>query len=294
MISIGIVFVRQVGAPQFEAFFNQIIAGLEDVLSASSNSLVVQRVEDEREERAVYRHWHASGVVDAVIIKDLMVDDDRIEWLNGIGLPFVVLCDVTQTGPFSAVRIDNGQVMRDSMAFLRALGHDDVARVTGPAALAHTRIRTNVFLAEADAAGITTSVVVGDYSETAGERATLALLGSSPRPTAVVYDNDLMALGGLAAAKALGVRIPEDLSMLAWDDSVQCQLATPPLSTLSHDVQRIGVQLGTALLRMLADEIVVSETASQPMIVERGTTGPKPRTPADASSTPQIHDLTLS
>lgn len=276
MVQLGFVFVRQPGAPRFESFFNQIIAGLEDALSASSSTLIVKRVENQREELEVYRHWHASGAVDAVIIKDLLVDDGRIDQLQRRGMSFVALGDVTQTGNFTAVRIDNARAMRDSMAFLVGLGHRSIARVTGQPELLHTAIRTDVFVAEAAAAGVASTVVPGDYSQSSGELATRELLAAGRRPTAIVYDNDLMALGGLAAARALGIDVPRELSLLAWDDSMLCQLATPPLSALSHDVHQIGVQVAATVMLMLSTATIAFTMASQPIIVERGTTAGSP------------------
>lgn len=282
MTQVGFVFVRQAGAPRFEAFFNEIILGLEDVLAGSSSlsehgtpsTLLIQGVEKPADELEVYRHWHRTGVVDAVVLKDLWVDDDRVQQLQESGLAFVALADATQTGDFSAVRIDNGQAMRDSLAFLVGQGHRRISRVSGPAGLVHTRVRSAVFTSEARAAEIACDVVTGDYSQPSGAAATTALLGGARPPTAIVFDNDLMALGGLEAAEQLGITVPDQLSLLAWDDSVACQLATPPLSALTHDVQEMGVQLGQALLRMLKTGEVVSVTASQPVIIERGTTAP--------------------
>jgi len=270
---IGFVFVRQAGAPRYEAFFNEILAGLEDALATTASTVIVQGVEDAAEEMQVYRHWHGAGAADAVVLKDLGLSDDRIEQLQGLGIAFAALADVTQTGDFSAVRIDNGQAMRDSLAYLVGLGHRRIARVSGPTDLTHTRIRTEVFHAEARAAGLDGRVLTGDYSPTSGEQATRELLTSARPPSAIVYDNDLMALGGLRVAHELTVAVPDEVSMLAWDDSVGCQLASPPLTALNHDVHEMGVQLGHALLALLSTGETQSAVASQPVIVERGTTG---------------------
>lgn len=275
MSHVGFVFVRQAGAPRFEAFFNEIILGLEEVLAQEpgpSSTLLIQGVESPADELDVYRHWNRTGIVDAVVLKDVRVDDDRVEQLRQFDLAFVALADATQTDAFSAVRIDNGQAMTDSLTFLVEQGHRHIARVSGPADLLHTRVRTSTFTRQAAVAGVQHAVVTGDYTQPSGAEATRALLTSDRPPTAIVYDNDLMALGGLEAAAELGVAVPDALSLLAWDDSVACQLATPPLSALTHDVQEMGVQLGRALLQVRRGGVVVSVTASQPVIIERGTT----------------------
>lgn len=109
----------------------------------------------------------------------------------------------TQLDGQPAVHTDNAQTLRDAMNYLIDSGHRRIARVTGPTDLVHTRIRTEALWAEAVSAQITAVVVAGDYSEDSGRRLTGEILTSTPRPSAVVFDNDLMAVGGLAAADEL-------------------------------------------------------------------------------------------
>ncbi|MGJ0223669.1 substrate-binding domain-containing protein, partial [Streptococcus pyogenes] len=94
-----------------------------------------------------------------------------------------------------------------------------VARVTGPAALLHTVHRTRTLHEAAQALGVSATVVEGDYTERSGAELTRRLLEGPDAPTAIVFDNDVMALGGLAAAAEAGVDVPERLSVVAWDDS---------------------------------------------------------------------------
>ncbi|GAB3839147.1 substrate-binding domain-containing protein [Kribbella italica] len=283
MSTVGFVFVRQVGAPRFEAFFNEILSGLEAVLVPAGTELLVQTVEDTAQELAVYHHWHTTGVVEAVVLKDIRDDDDRIHQLTELGLPFVLLADVTQTGEYAALRSDNAQAMRDSVAFFARRGHRVVARVSGPASLVHSQIRTEAGREEAARTELRITVAEGDYSTQSGYDATEELLALTPRPTAIVYDNDLMALGGLEAATQAGVAVPDDLSILAWDDSVACQLVVPTVSALSHDVQEMGEQLGQALLALTQDHRALSLQASQPVIVERESTAGPEAMPKDAA-----------
>lgn len=110
------------------------------------------------------------------------------------------------------------------------------------------------FQAAAAGHGVRTTTFEGDYSEAAGIRALTALGALADRPTAVVFDNDVMALGALHEAGRLGLTVPADLSLVAWDDSALCQLATPPLSAVSHDVQ----ELGELVSHTLADALVAA------------------------------------
>lgn len=270
---IGLIFVRQTSAPHVEPFFNEVIIGLEDGLTRRGDSLLVRRVDDAADELAVYRQWQRDRLVDAVVVKDWISDDPRHQLLHDLGLPYATLADFSQLDGHSAVYTDNGQTMRDALTYLVGNGHRHVARVSGPAAFIHTQIRNETFLAETAAGDGTGVIAVGDYSEESGYRMTLDLLANVPAPSAIVYDNDLMAVGGLSAAKASGIMVPDRLSLLAWDDSISCQLTNPSLSALSHDVYEVGVQLSRVLNHLLNVGVPAVEAAAQPRLIRRGTTG---------------------
>jgi LacI family repressor for deo operon, udp, cdd, tsx, nupC, and nupG len=273
----GIVFRRELSPPRLEPFFHELIAGIEEVLAESASHLLVRMCSGAAEELAVYRHWYETGAFDGVVLTDLRLDDHRIGALREIGLPFVVLGDVTQEGDHAVVSIDNAGAMRESVAFLARLGHQRIGHVTGPPDLVHVAIRNETFQKETRGLGLSGTAVAGDFSIESGREATALLLRSRPTPTAIVYDNDLMACGGLLACSEYGVQVPRDLSLLAWDDSIRCQLAQPPLSTLSRDVRGLGMLVGTALISATTLKGQVSVRGHQQVIVERGTTAPAHR-----------------
>jgi DNA-binding LacI/PurR family transcriptional regulator len=188
--------------------------------------------------------------------------------------------------PFAHVWIDNGGAMHESVAYLVGLGHRRLARVSGPAALAHTHTRTEAFLAECAARGATGTVVEGDYSEESGARATRSLLGRGNAPSAIIYDNDVMAVGGLAAAHEMQVDVPASLSLLAWDDSALCRLSRPALSAMSLDVHAMGALVGDCVLNLLADGPATVHVAPPLQLVVRGTTAAPSSAPEAAPEAP--------
>ena len=116
--------------------------------------------------------------------------------------------------------------------------------------LAHTRIRTEAFLGACADAGLPTPYIVEtDSSGDSGRQSTRELLTRPRRPTAILYDNDVMAVAALGAAREIGLSVPEDVSLLAYDDSILCQITNPPLSALSHDVYTYGSHVAQLLLR---------------------------------------------
>jgi DNA-binding LacI/PurR family transcriptional regulator len=92
-------------------------------------------------------------------------------------------------------------------------------------------------------------------------RLTERLLTGRMRPTAVIYDNDVMALAGLAAARALGLRVPPDVSLVSWEDSLLVRNSYPSMATVSRGVSGRGRTVGHMLLGLLAGEPV---TGGQP------------------------------
>ncbi|WP_046918008.1 substrate-binding domain-containing protein, partial [Streptomyces stelliscabiei] len=113
--------------------------------------------------------------------------------------------------------------------------------------------------------------------------ATRALLtgAGDDRPTAIVYDNDIMAVAGLSVAAEMGVRVPADLSLLAWDDSQLCRLTRPTLSAMSHDVHGFGADVARTLFGVIDGdgEVGVSHPVATPVLVPRGSTATAPRVP---------------
>jgi DNA-binding LacI/PurR family transcriptional regulator len=144
--------------------------------------------------------------------------------------------------------------------------------VSGLDALAHTGIRDDAFVDETRAHGIEGSVLHTDYTPVQGERVTREALAGVAPPTAFIYDNDVMAVAGLTVAMELGLSVPTDLSLVAWDDSVLCEHTLPKLTALSHDV----VAFGSHVARRLFDVIEGAEPAafldSSPSLVVRGST----------------------
>lgn len=273
--AIGLVLARPARMLGLEPFFMELIAGIEETLSTDGRSLLLHVVPDHDAEIRAYRRWGEGAMVDAVVLVNIVQDDPRLAVLRELAIPTVVVGGPERALPGMAhVWIDNGQAMRDAVGYLVGLGHTTVGRVSGPAALTHTQVRTAAFLEECDALGARGVVVEGDYGEESGTRSTRALLGrgNGNAPSAIVYDNDVMAVAGIGVAHELGLAVPGDVSLLAWDDSALCRLAHPPLSAMSLDVHAMGVQVADCVLNLLASGHPATSTAPLPRLVARGST----------------------
>ncbi|WP_407317086.1 substrate-binding domain-containing protein [Isoptericola halotolerans] len=140
----------------------------------------------------------------------------------------------------------------------------------------HTHIRDLAFVDEMRGTDLVGRVERADFTPEAGAAATRALLTAPEPVTAVVFDNDVMALAGLGVAHELGLRVPQDLSIVAWDDSPLCEAAFPQLTALSHDVTSYGAHVARRLFERMEGAPHGSFLDATPALKVRGSTGPAP------------------
>ncbi|MFF2375506.1 LacI family DNA-binding transcriptional regulator [Streptomyces xiamenensis] len=274
--AIGLVLARPARLLGTEPFFMEFIAGIEESLSERGHSLLLHIVQHQEEEIATHRRWAERSLVAAVVLVNVTTSDRRPAVLRELGMPAVIAGGLRDEPGIPAVSTDAAGAMREALERLLALGHRRIARVTGPAGLLHTRVRSDTMRAECAAAGIEPQLVEGDYSPQAGERLTAALLSGPRRPTAILYDNDVMAIAGLGAARAAGVAVPAELSLVAWDDSAMCRLTSPPFTTMTVDVHRFGTLVADSVLELIEGRPVGERWSPAARFTPRGTTAPVP------------------
>ena len=185
----------------------ELISGVEAELSARSYALMLQVVADAEAEIAVYRRWWGERRVDGVLVCDLRLDDPRVTALEELRLPAVVVGGPAGAGGLAHVWSDDAAALVETVEYLVALGHRRIARVAGLADLLHTAVRADAFAAASRRLGLVEAVTVStDYTGEEGARATRRLLSSPARPTAIVYDNDVMAIAGSRRRPGDGAR----------------------------------------------------------------------------------------
>ncbi|MCX5295427.1 LacI family transcriptional regulator [Streptomyces sp. NBC_00193] len=295
--AVGLVLARPAHTLGVESFFLQLVSGIQEVLAAGRIALLFQVVEDLDAECAVYRRWWAERRVDGVVVVDPRTDDPRPALLEQLALPAVT---VGETGPasaspgsdtpgsaapaassaaLSAVRADDAGAMAQVLDHLHGLGHRRIAHVAGMPGLAHTERRISSLRAEARRLGLgpgQVRSVTTDYSDAEGAEATRRILAEPEPPTAIVYDNDVMAVAGVAVASELGIPVPGGLSVVAWDDSALCRVTRPRLTALVRDTAGFGRLAAEELLALLAGGRPRSRESELPRLEPRESTAPPP------------------
>ena len=271
--AVGLVLGQPTDTLGFDTFHLRFIAGLEQELSRHDLALLLRVVADPQEEVEVHRRWAAEHRVDGVILFNLRIVDPRATALDGMGLHAIAVG--APNGITPAVWVDDEAAMVAAVEHLVSMGHRRIARVGGNPDFLYTEVRRKAFFAAARAARLDPQDVVN--SSLRGEAATRELLGSPRPPTGIVYDDDASAAGAVAVARRLGYSIPDDLSVIGWDDSLLCELVQPPLTALHRDILRYGGLCARQLVMVIEGQQPGDLQGTETKLVVRGSTGP-PRT----------------
>ncbi len=275
-MALGLVLTREPQLIGDDPFFSTFIAGVESVLAERGDGLMLN-VTTPAKETETYRRLAADHRVDGVILTDLRVRDPRPALLASLRLPAVVVGDREFAGRLVSVDLDDRPAFSAAVRHLVRLGHRRIAHVAGPPEFRHAQRRHEAWSAALAEAGLPPgSVLTGGFTAEGGARATRRLLAQRPRPTAVVYANDLSAIAGIAVAQEAGFSVPADLSVVGYDDTPLAAYTHPALTTARPDIFRWGAvaaqTLGTVIEGGGAEHVALEPAA----LCGRESTGPAP------------------
>lgn len=279
--TVGFVLTRPARTLGTESFFGDLISGIQLGLTGSHVGMNLLVARDLTEELDTYQEWWNGHQVDGVVLIDPRTNDPRVDLLAELGMPTVVIgSKPSPDGEAPTIWIDDTDAALTVYRYLHALGHRRIAHVAGRADFEHTGMRIAALQTFAAAVGLDhAQSLTTDYSAAEGEHATRRLLSRSEPPTAIVYDNDVLAVAGLGVASEMGVPVPDRLSIISFDDSAMARLVRPSLTTLTRDT----VELGERAARLLLDQIDAGKTLpSRPgpalTLSARDSTAPPPKT----------------
>lgn len=211
------------------------------------------RPEKERKSLLSLRQGRVDGLV--AIFFHLRAPD--LAPLLALGLPVVRLepspaATRDLSLPLDSLYVDNRAAAREAVEYLFARGHTRIGMVTGALGPGEERLAGyRRALAEHGLAAEPGLTAYGEFTLESGYQAMRRLLGLEPRPTAVFAANDMMALGALLAIRDAGLRVPEDLALVGFDDTPATRLVTPPLTTISQFQDRLGRRAAEMLFERL-------------------------------------------
>ncbi|HEX4401993.1 MAG TPA: LacI family DNA-binding transcriptional regulator [Galbitalea sp.] len=191
-----------------------------------------------------------------------------------IGVPFVML-EASGIDDGHSLSVDQTRGARLAVGHLIKLGHTEIVHIAGPSDWLEAQARLEGYRTELRGAGlIPRNPIIGDWTAESGYRAGRELLGSRDF-TAVFCGNDQMALGFLHACRESGIGVPEDVSVVGFDDTPESAHFAPPLSTIRQNFVEIGTRAIALLLTELDGSTDLDHRSIAPALVIRDSTGPR-------------------
>lgn len=242
-----------------DAFIIRTIEGMSQAVNRHRVQLVIQplNIEEGR-----YLDLARRDEVDGIILINSHENDPALMELVDAGFPTVSM-DYLEDVPVDQVYVDNRAAARELVEYLVKLGHERIALITHAAPIfAASRMRIRGYQDVLRAHGIAfdeSLVQYGDFSEDSGYQAMERLLDSGADPTAVFAGNDVIAYGAIRAIKDAGLDIPNDVSVVGFDDDYLSRYLNPPLTTMALPAAGMGSAAASLLISRLNQEHESSE-----------------------------------
>lgn len=257
-------------------FFSEIIRGVDVAARARGLHLLVSGSHGDLSE-AVAAVRAMGGRVDGLLIMSPFVDSQDLAAVLPLNLPLVTIASRIGAANHAGITVDNFEGGRMATQHLIDSGCRTIAHISGPAQNFEAQERKRGYLAALSQAGLTPRLYEGDFNEDSGYAGVRAFITKGGLPDAVFAGNDVMAVGALLALKEAGLSIPDDISVIGFDDIPIARFTSPPLSTL-----RVGVfEMGRLGLEMLAAAFEDNTDAGErtvvisPELVIRGSSAPR-------------------
>ncbi len=276
-MTVALIWHRGPDANYRDAFLPGLLQGLASVLHQQGYYLLFRPMEVHESEQVILelaQGRHADGFV----ISGPRADDPVLLDLHERGFPLVLHGQLPGTDiPF--VDVDNVAGARQAVEHLLRLGHTRIGIITNaPLSYVSARQRLEGYRLAMRAAGIEPSpewIQYGNFDEASGRRAMQALLQVRPRPSAVFVASDMVAVGARYALWEAGLRVPEDIALVGFDDLPLAAYTVPPLTTVHVPAQALGRAVGELVLQRIQGASVASRRLSTTLVV-RASCGARP------------------
>ncbi len=262
---------------EFEPFSTELLRGVSGATTGTGYELLayaglVTGAEQKGWERRSLSRLSGTLIDGAIVVTPSTA-------LSASSIPVVAIDPHTGPEGHATVDSDNEGGAAQAVEHLVGLGHTRIAHLRGRPDLASAQLREAGYRRALVAAGLRVDeslVRDGGYQEDRSAEVALDLLSGPDRPTAVFAANDSSAVGVLRSAAALGLRVPEDLSVVGFDDVPQAATTTPPLTTVAQPLVELGSRAVEMLLAMLRGEQTSDHVRLPTTLRVRQSTGPVP------------------
>ncbi len=263
-----------------DPFFADVIQGIEQTAAQQGYLVLIGDCAHQNQQERTFVNLIITKQIDGMLLlgSNLPFDASKEEQRN---LPPMVMAnEFAPELELPTVHIDNLTAAFEAVHYLHQLGHRQIACIAGPEQMPLSHYRLQGYVQALRRNGITVEssyITRGDFTYEAGAQALTMLMAQPKPPTAVFCHSDVMAIGVLSQAKKMGLRVPQDLSIVGFDDLKLAQYCDPPLTTVAQPRFQIGQQAMLLLLEQLNGQTVASGSRllDSELIIRGSTAAPK-------------------
>ncbi len=263
-----------------DPFFADLIKGIERTAAESGYLVLIGDCAQQNQQEKTFINLIITKQIDGMLLlgSDLPFDASKEEQRN---LPPMVMAnEFAPELELPTVHIDNLTAAFEAVHYLLNLGHQRIACIEGPKHMPLCQYRSQGYVQALRRNGISVENALtaqGDFTYESGARAVSELMALPSPPTAIFCHNDIMAIGAMFQAKKMGLRIPQDLSVVGFDDIKASQFTDPPLTTVAQPRFQLGRQAMLLLLEQLQGNPVQNGSLllDSELVVRQSTAAPK-------------------
>lgn len=276
--NIGFFFHQKPGIPaSADPFYVDILNAAQQVIARSDYHVAFETLTDDTLSRPAEFRFVRERRIDAMILAGPDIPAGFITAMMNATLPIVLVDNRLEFSPINCVNSDDEDGAYRAAQHLIDQGHTHIGVIAGPADWSSTARRVWGYRrAAADRGAILHVVHTGETTIDSGRLTYHQLAEEHPEITAVCAVNDSMAIGAVREARTLGKRVPDDLSIVGFDDISWAELSDPPLTTVRIPRQQMGKEAAHRVLMLLQDpDLLASEIVVPVHMVERHSTAPR-------------------
>nr|WP_239586747.1 LacI family DNA-binding transcriptional regulator [Shouchella xiaoxiensis] len=253
-------------------FMFDILNGLNHKASNAGYDLVLFSTDSAKQRVKSYTQLCRERRVDGVILQGIRLDDPYLQEIIESDIPCVVIDIPVRSSKVGHVTTDNRQGAKKAVDYLLQHGHKQIAFMNGhgQAHVSQERLLGYQDALQEAALTVTQALIYnGEFSEYKAEVEALKLFKAKPEATAVFCASDLMALGVMKAAKRMRLRVPEDVSIIGFDNITLAEYVNPGLTTISQEPFQMGIEACAILLSLLTGEETSKQSILPTTLIER-------------------------
>lgn len=271
-----LVLLPDIGNP----FFSLVLKGVEEAARATGRVILIVETRRDTTPAQSYTTQSYMSQLDARRIDGLLVLDGSFplepptSGTEDGSYPIVAVTERAAVDGLSYVGVDNVAAARAAVLFLARMGHRDIAHIAGTPHTVTATERLRGFreaLTELGRSAEAATVEHGDFSITSGRAAARRLLGRARRPTAIFAASDEMAIGAIHELKTAGLRVPEDISVVGFDDIGFSEVFDPPITTIRQPRHEMGRLAMDMVVRRLEGDVPPEDAILPFELIERAS-----------------------